>query len=94
MWNLSGIYRSVQLLAKPAARIVDMRITASLDERYHHGRLDLRVDVEGAQGCSIEVVLYDPKLKEESAVLREAFAIGTRQIDEKGSYSDRCSCFY
>ena len=91
MWNLSGIYRSVQLLAKPAARIVDMRITAALDKHYHQGRLDLRVDVEGAQGCSIEVVLYDPKLKEESAVLKETFAIGTRQIDEKGGYSDRCS---
>ena len=34
MWNLSGIYRSVSLLAKPLARISDFRVTAALDSHY------------------------------------------------------------
>ena len=53
MWNLSGIYRSVSLLAKPLARISDFRVTAALDSHYLHGQLDLQVDVEGARDCRI-----------------------------------------
>ena len=89
MWNLSGIYRSVFLLAKPAARIVDLRVTAGLDESYRQGRLDLKVDVEGAEGCGIGVALY--AADSATAVIQQTFAIGTRQIDERGAYTDRCA---
>ena len=41
MWNLSGIYRSVYLLTKPAAKILDLRVNAELDEHYQNGVLQL-----------------------------------------------------
>ena len=90
MWNLSGIYRSVHLLAKPAAKILDLRVTAELDEHYQHGQLRLQVDVENAKHCRIGVALYSATTDKGSAIVDESYALGTRQIDEKGAYKDRC----
>ena len=87
MWNLSGIYRSVALLAKPSSRITDLRVTAGLDASYLHGQLDLQVDVEGAADCQLVTTLYEFASSE--PLLREVHPIGTRQIDEKGGYVDR-----
>ena len=89
MWNLSGIYRSVSLLAKPLARISDFRVTAALDSHYLHGQLDLQVDVEGARGCRIATALYQGDDAASEPLLRHVYEIGTQQIDEKGAYVDR-----
>ena len=90
MWNLSGIYRSVYLLTKPAAKILDLRVNAELDEHYQNGVLQLRVDVEGAKGCRIGVALYASGPDDAAAIVKETHSLGTRQIDERGAYSDRC----
>lgn len=90
MWNLSGIYRSVYLLTKPTAKILDLRVNAELDEHYQNGVLQLRVDVEGAKGCRIGVALYAPGPDDAAAIVTETHSLGTRQIDERGAYSDRC----
>ena len=90
MWNLSGIYRSVYLLTKPTAKILDLRVNAELDEHYQNGVLQLRVDVEGAKGCRIGVALYAPGPDDAAAIVKETHSLGTRQIDERGAYSDRC----
>ena len=90
MWNLSGIYRSVYLLTKPAAKILDLRVNAELDEHYQNGVLQLRVDVEGAKGCRIGVALYAPGPDDAAAIVKETQSLGTRQIDERGAYNDRC----
>jgi len=89
MWNLSGIYRSVSLLAKPLARISDFRVTAALDSNYLHGQLDLQVDVEGARDCRIATALYQGDDAASEPLLRHVYEIGTQQIDEKGAYVDR-----
>ena len=89
MWNLSGIYRSVSLLAKPLSRISDLRVTAALDGDYLNGRLDLQVDVDGAQNCQIAIALYERDGAVREPLLRKVHAVGTRQIDEKGGYVDR-----
>ena len=90
MWNLSGIYRSVYLLTKPTAKILDLRVNAELDEHYQNGVLQLRVDVEGAKGCRIGLALYAPGPDDAAAIVKEIHSLGTRQIDERGAYSDRC----
>ena len=90
MWNLSGIYRSVYLLTKPTAKILDLRVNAELDEHYQNGVLQLRVDVEGAKGCRIGLALYAPGPHDAAAIVKETHSLGTRQIDERGAYSDRC----
>ncbi len=87
MWNLSGIYRSVALLAKPPSRITDLRVTAGLDASYLHGQLDIQVDLEGAADCQVATTLYE--FAASKPLLRQVHPIGTRQIDEKGGYVDR-----
>ena len=89
MWNLSGIYRSVSLLAKPLSRISDLRATAALDGDYLNGRLDLQVDVDGAQNCQIAIALYERDGAVREPLLRTVHAVGTRPIDEKGGYVGR-----
>ena len=90
MWNLSGIYRSVRLLAKPQSRMTDLRATASLDNRYEDGLLKLDIQTENAQGYSVTVALYDAEDLSKPALLRESYPVGTPHIDEKGAYTDRC----
>ena len=90
MWNLSGIYRSVRLLAKPRSRMTDLRATATLDDRYEEGLLKLEIETESAGNCSVTVALYDIDDLSKPALLRESYPVGTGHIDEKGPYADRC----
>ena len=90
MWNLSGIYRSVTLLRKPQARITDLRVTASLDDRYEDGVLNVRVITEGARDCQIVLGLFDTTDLSRSVIPDTPENMGTRQIDERGGYADRC----
>ena len=85
MWNLSGIFRSVHLLAKPRARICDLRVNAALDDESLDGALDAVVQCEGAEGCSVCLRLYDG----DQPLLEETFPLRTRTVDEMGRYSDR-----
>jgi len=90
MWNLSGIYRSVYLLRKPAQRITDVQVTAGLDEAYKHGELSVCVRTEGAQDCGVRLGLYPLQENAASLLSDQVYPVGTRQIDEKGGYDDRC----
>lgn len=45
MWFLSGIFRDVYLLAKPAASVRDFAITTELDGEYRDALLAVRVDL-------------------------------------------------
>src|ERR1019366_3010094 len=50
MWWLSGIFRDVYLLARPATHIADLHIHAPAT-----GKLDVRTDLAGTtQGCTVE----------------------------------------
>ncbi len=55
-WRLSGIFRDVCLIARPAAvSVQDVQIRTSID-----GTLDLRVEMRGDSGqCSLSASLYD-----------------------------------
>ena len=90
MWNLSGIYRSVSLLRKPAQRITDVQVTAGLDDDYRHGELAIRLRTEGARDCGIRLGLFLLQESWVSVLPDEVYPLGTHQIDEKGGYDDRC----
>jgi beta-galactosidase len=45
MWFLSGIFRSVELLAVPMVHIRDFFVTAELDDQYRDAVLNVRADV-------------------------------------------------
>ena len=90
MWNFSGIFRSVSLLKKPRVQITDVRVTACLDERYQDGLLSLAVETAGADDCQIALALYSPHDLSQSLISEISAPVGTRQIDEKGGYANRC----
>ena len=58
MWWLSGIYRSVHLLHKPAAHIADVQLTPDLDEHYQNGSLSISVKTRNAENYSLRLSLY------------------------------------
>ncbi len=64
MWWLSGIFRSVSLLAMPTLRVEDFFAKAGLDAAYEDGELSVSVDLANNTGkkasCSVEAVLFDP----------------------------------
>lgn len=86
MWNLSGIFRSVHLMTKPQARIVDMQITAGLDDQNIVGLLEMQLQCEQAEQCRVQVRVYDPENKR---IFEQVFSPGTDLVDEKGCYADR-----
>ncbi len=86
MWRMSGIFRDVSLLHKPATRLANVLARPELDACYRDAQLHLQVDVSGECATHrVAVWLYDG----DDAVLCERRAIGTGAIDEKGAYHDR-----
>ena len=60
MWFLSGVYRDVDLIAEPAARIDDLVAVADLDEDYLGALLTVNVRTNGcANGSAVQVSLLD-----------------------------------
>lgn len=61
-WHLSGITRSVELLAKPHRRIEDMKLRAEYDPVYGGGKLDADIKVarfNGYADATVTVTIYD-----------------------------------
>lgn len=60
MWKLSGIERSVELIARPQAGVEDFFVTSLLDSTYRHGifNLDVRLNAP-APGGRLQVTLLD-----------------------------------
>ncbi|MFK7913148.1 MAG: beta-galactosidase [Pseudomonadales bacterium] len=87
MWWLSGIFRDVQLLHKPASRISDLRVTPHLRDSYTRGSLDITVTTEQSEHLAIHARLY----RQGQLVCETTTAMGTLPVDEKGGYKDRCT---
>ncbi|WP_374293999.1 glycoside hydrolase family 2 TIM barrel-domain containing protein [Sphingomonas sp.] len=56
---MSGIERSVYLMAVPATRIADTFVHAGLDDANRDGRLSVDVSVTGAEAATARIVLLD-----------------------------------
>lgn len=68
MWKLSGIERSVSLVARPKMHINDFFVKAGLDEKYNNGTFNLQVSfskkVAIANNQLVKVQLIDEKGKQ------------------------------
>lgn len=65
MWKLSGIERSVFLIARPKFHLSDFELRATLDESYKNGKFNLGLTFNKApektdQG-TVELKVFDPK---------------------------------
>jgi beta-galactosidase len=65
MWKLSGIERSVFLIARPKFHLSDFELRATLDESYKNGKLNLDLAFNKAPGQAdkgaVELKVFDPK---------------------------------
>lgn len=65
MWKLSGIERSVELIARPELSVYDFFVKAGLDASYTHGQFDLDLTLnrnpKTKQELSLQVKLLDEK---------------------------------
>lgn len=86
MWWLSGIYRDVYLLSKPAAHIADVRCTADLSDEFRDGQLDIEVRTAGARKHRLRARLY----RQDKLVTEQILPLGTPPVDENGGYRDQC----
>ena len=87
MWWLSGIYRSVKLLNKPASHITNVRVTPDLDHLYKDGVLKIAVETCQSERLGIRASLY----RGDELVCTETQSMGSELIDERGRYDDRCN---
>ena len=89
MWRMSGIFRDVTLLHKPATQLADVQIETALSPEYLRG--DLRVSVKIDAGtrqlaqCRLRVSLW----RGESCIVEQEQAPGSAIIDERGHYPER-----
>jgi len=59
-WRVSGIERSVYLIAAPPARVTDVFARAGLDARYRDGQLDVAMTTTArARGMTVRATLLD-----------------------------------
>ncbi|SHF80086.1 glycoside hydrolase family 2 TIM barrel-domain containing protein [Pedobacter caeni] len=65
MWKLSGIERSVFLIARPKFHLSDFALKATLDESYKNGKLNLDLAFNKAAGKAdkgtVELKVFDPE---------------------------------
>ncbi|AIR68548.1 beta-galactosidase [Dickeya fangzhongdai] len=91
MWRMSGIYRDVYLLHKPAVHLRDVQITTPLRHSYTQGTLCVTAQAnlpeEQAQAWQLHVQLW----RGEQLVGESRAPFGTPAIDERGAYHDRVS---
>ncbi|CAI9397226.1 MULTISPECIES: beta-galactosidase [Citrobacter] len=87
MWRMSGIFRDVSLLNKPATQISDLRITTHLNEDFSRAILAADVSMRGEPRDCLRVTV---QLWDGDVLMGESTApFGSEIIDERGAYGDR-----
>ncbi|CAI0724367.1 Beta-galactosidase [Serratia quinivorans] len=85
MWRMSGIFRDVSLLHKPAAHLSDIRITTPLYGSFRRGELVAEVHVNQPTQHRVQLQLW----RDGQLVGEKTQAFGSEIIDERGAYEDR-----
>lgn len=87
MWRMSGIFRDVSLLHKPATQIRDLRINTRFNDDFSRAVLEAEVRATGERRDDLRVTvqLWDS----ETFVGEKTAPLGSEIIDERGAYPDR-----
>ncbi|WP_312456869.1 beta-galactosidase [Pseudescherichia sp.] len=86
MWRMSGIFRDVVLLHKPATHISDFRVETALNADFNHARISTTVQLAGEfTDCRVAVTLWRGEEQIASAAQRPGSAI----VDERGAWAER-----
>jgi beta-galactosidase len=84
MWRMSGIFRDVSLLHKPAIHLTDVQITTPLSTDFHRGELVVQVCVNQPARHQVRLQLWHG----EQLIGEQNQAFGSDMIDERGAYDD------
>ncbi|MDM2749476.1 beta-galactosidase [Citrobacter sp. Cs237] len=87
MWRMSGIFRDVSLLTKPATQISDLRISTRFNDDFSRAELaaEIRMHSELRDGLRVTVQLWDGDV----LVGEQTAPFGGEIVDERGAYHDR-----
>ena len=87
MWRMSGIFRDVSLLHKPATRLSDMQVATHLNEEFSSAVLETKVQVQGEQHAETEICVQ--LWQGQTLIVEKQQPIGTAPVDERGAYTDK-----
>ncbi|CAM4164370.1 beta-galactosidase [Serratia silvae] len=85
MWRMSGIFRDVSLLHKPAVHLSDIHISTPLSDSFRRGELVVEVQANQPQQHRVQVQLWH----KEALIAEQTQSFGSEIIDERGAYDDR-----
>ncbi|MEJ4042821.1 beta-galactosidase [Erwinia sp. SLM-02] len=87
MWRMSGIFRDVSLLHKPAIRLQDVQIETRLSAEFHSAELRVLAvcSAQDAGDHQIHVALWQGDIP----LAERCQPLGSAVIDERGRYTDR-----
>ncbi len=85
MWRMSGIFRDVSLLHKPAAHLSDVRITTPLHDSFTRGELVVTARASRPGPLQVQVQLW----RDGTRVAERTQPLGSEIVDERGAYDDR-----
>lgn len=89
MWRMSGIFRDVTLLHKPASQLTDVQIETALSPEYLRGDLRVRVAIQPGDRPLNQLRLRVTLWQGETCVAQQEQAPGSAPIDERGHYPER-----
>lgn len=89
MWRMSGIFRDVSLLTKPATQISDLRISTRFNDDFSRAELaaEIRMHGEPRDDLRVTVQLWDGDV----LVGERTAPFGGEIVDERGAYHDRAT---
>ena len=87
MWRMSGIFRAVSLLHKPATRLSDVHLVTHLNQEFSRAELEALVVVEGEALADLQIAVQ--LWCGNQLMAEQQQAIGSEIIDERGAYNDR-----
>ena len=88
MWRMSGIFRDVVLLHKPATHISNFQVETALNADFNHARISTTVQLAGEfADCRVAVALWRGEEQIACAEQRPGSAI----VDERGAWAERLS---
>ncbi|OMQ21868.1 beta-galactosidase [Serratia oryzae] len=85
MWRMSGIFRDVSLLHKPATHLSDIHITTPLSDSFRRGELVVEVRAHQPQQHRVQVQLWH----KDTLIAEKTQPFGSEIIDERGAYDER-----
>jgi beta-galactosidase len=89
MWRMSGIFRDVSLLHKPAVQLTDVQLRTVLHADYLLGELEAKMSVRTSASLAAALKVQVELWHGDRRVGEEVQPLGSETIDERGAYFDK-----